>query len=356
MTANLSLSPMSRALNARPDGVDIIGIEDRASWLAMRQSDVTASVAAALVGVHPWQTAFGLHMLKSGQAHEEVDSEPRIEGDRIIFPPAARGLSFERVVIEHVQALRPDWTIDYPLARYWRLPGSRIGCTPDALAADPARPGFGVVQVKTTSDFVFGKEWTDPDTRDVTIPLWIAIQAMVEAKVTGASWAAVAVMMTGLRTETVLIDIPIHNALWQRLQGEVALFWDRVAAGTPPDPDYNRDGALIARLYADSDGDTITIEGDKAERLSIVLMQREALKAREADGNAANKDRKPLDAEIIHILGNAEAGRLPDGRIIKARTTRRDGYQVAPTSYRTVTVKGGAPASSAASFPTSGSF
>jgi predicted phage-related endonuclease len=335
-----SLSPLSRALNAKPEDVEIIAIEDRPSWLAMRGRDVTASAAAALVGVHPWQTAFGLHMLKTGQASEDVDSEPRIEGDRIVFPPAARGLSFEHVVIQHVQALRPSWTVDYPLARYWRMPADRIGATPDALAADPARPGFGVVQVKTTSDFVFGKEWTDPDTRELAIPLHVAIQALVEAKVTGASWAAVAVMMAGLRTETALIDIPLHDALWGRLRGEVELFWKRIAAETPPDPDYNRDRALIASLYADSDGGVVEIEGAKAERLACVLKQREALKAREADGNAAAKDRKAFDAEIIHILGNAEAGRMPDGRIVKARTTRSDAYAVAATSYRTVTVKG----------------
>jgi predicted phage-related endonuclease len=335
---SLSLSPMSRALNARAEGVEIVPVTDRASWLAMREQDVTASVAGALLGVHPYQTAFGLHLIKTGQAVDEVDSEPEFREDRIVFPPAARGNSFEPIVIQHVRMLRPTWTIDYPLARYWRLPAARIGCTPDALVADPARPGFGCVQIKTTSDFLFKKTWTDPDTGDVTIPLWVAIQAMVEAKVTGASWAVVAVMMTGLRTETVLIDIPLHDGLWQKFQGEVALFWQRIDAGTPPDPDYNRDGDLIRRLFAVSDGTVLDIEGDKAAAIAEIIASREKLKVTEKAGSEAARERREIDDRIIFALGNAEAGRLPDGTLITARTTNRKTYTVHASSYRTVAV------------------
>lgn len=333
------LSPLSRALNARPEGVEIVPIESRDQWLAARQSDVTASAAASLLGAHPWQTAFGLHMLKTGQAVEEVVSEPQLYDDRIVFPPAARGIDFEPHVIRHAMAMRPTWEITYPLERYWRMPGARIGCTPDALAVDLARHGFGVIQAKTTSDFLFNKEWTDPDTREVSIPLWIAVQAMVEAKVTGASWAAVAVMMIGLRTETVLIDIPIHAALWQRLQGEVALFWQRVEAGTPPDPDYNRDGDLIRRIYADAGDDVVDVEGDRALRIIGILGRRAMLKAVEKSASDAEKERKALDAELIHAAGNAAGVRLPDGTVVMAKTINRKGFTVQPSSYRQVSVK-----------------
>jgi predicted phage-related endonuclease len=338
MTSTTQISPVALALASLPEGVVSIPIISREQWLANRENDVTASAVAALVGTHPYQTAFGLHMLKTGQAFEDVDSEPQISADRLILPPAARGLSFERTVIEHVQMLRPAWRISYPVGSYFRIPSSRIGCTPDAIAIDPDRPGFGVVQVKTTSDFIFDKQWTDPDTRELLIPLHVAIQALVEARVTGASWACVAVMMIGLRTETVLIDIPLHAPLWGRIQGEVVLFWQRIKDGAPPDPDYNRDAALIARLYAESDGSVAKIDDGKAGRMVAVLEQREGLKAREADGSAAAKDRKAIDAEIIHILGNAEAGRLPDGRVVSARTTKRAAYEVKPTSFRSVNV------------------
>jgi hypothetical protein len=69
------------------------------------------------------------------------------------------------------------------------------------------------------------------------------------------------------------------------------------------------------------------------------LAEREALKAREKDGNEAEKARKVLDAEIIHALGNASVGRLADGRIITAKTTRRAGYEVKPSSFRSVRIK-----------------
>ena len=44
--------------------------------------------------------------------------------------------------------------------------------------------------------------------------------------------------------------------------------------------------------------------------------------------------------EILAKLGNATAGRLADGRVVSAKTIRRAGYSVQPSSYRPVKIKG----------------
>jgi hypothetical protein len=88
MTTATQISPVALALASLPEGVVSIPIIIREQWLANRENDVTASAVAALVGTHPYQTAFGLHMLKTGQrgSRDAAARRPwpfvRTDGDR----------------------------------------------------------------------------------------------------------------------------------------------------------------------------------------------------------------------------------------------------------------------------------
>lgn len=334
------LSPEALALALLPEGVITERTRDRAHWLALRERDVTASSAGALFGIHPYQTAFGLWGEKTGKIVEEVDDRPKIEGDVAIFPPIARGNLFEPPSVEALRLIRPEWRVAYPLGRYWSMTKARIGATPDVLAIDPARPGFGSVQMKTVAPQVFRETWRDKDTGEIVPPLWIALQALVEARLTGASWAAVAALIVDYDCRLVVKEIPISDRAWGGLVERVAAFWGQVKAGTTPDPDFLRDGALIMRLFAESD-ERASVDLSADARAAELVARREELKAIEAAGNVAEKDRKTVDAELIFKLGNAETGILPGGGVITAKTARRGGYEVKPTSYRSVKIKGG---------------
>ena len=302
---------------------------DDATWHAARSKDVTASVAAALLGAHEFETRLSLFMAKTGHADLIEESEPM-----------RRGRLLEPVAVQIIRERHPDWTIRYNNGsdrHYYRDAKARIGATPDIEVRDPER-GFGVIQIKSVEGSVYRRKWANED-REPDPPVWIAVQAMIEATLTGATWAAVAPLVVGHGIDLPEIDIPLHTGIMARLRSEVADFWRRVAANDPPDPDFGRDGALIAALYADDDGDMVDLS-DNSRAIELVAA-REALKSRESDGAAAAKERKTIDAELIHALGNAACGRLADGRIIEAKTIRRDGYTVEPTSYRAVKIKEG---------------
>src|SRR6266702_1736326 len=120
--------------------IEKIKIESREHWLSqLRPADVTASVAGALLGVHPYMTAFGLYLLKAKQ----ITEDPEETG------PMRRGRLLESVAVQILREDRPDWTIhDHPIGYYYRDPASRIGATPDMLVTDE-HCKLGVVQLNS---------------------------------------------------------------------------------------------------------------------------------------------------------------------------------------------------------------
>lgn len=303
--------------------IEIIRPADRRAWLDARRHDVTASQAACLLGVHPYTTAYGLWAEKSG----------RVASDDADNPVLRRGRLLEPVVIEMLREDRPDWTVEYRRDNaYFRNPQDRIGATPDAFATRPDIFGQGVVQVKTIADDKFRREWIDAETGEVVLPLWIAVQAIVEATLTGATWACVAVMVIGRGIDLQIIDVPLNTRVMERLRREVREFWRMVDEGIEPEIDWNRDGAAVAEVYRDSMPD----RKDLTALVEIDTAAGRFVDAREAH-NVSGKAIDALRPRILHALGSAEAGFTLNWNII-ARTSVRVGSNGQPVKSRSLRI------------------
>jgi hypothetical protein len=323
-------------VSARQPAIQRIPIESRAQWLEMRKQDVTASAAACLFGLpgdESEQTAFRLYMLKTGAIEEEND-EPKIDGDEIVFSSMGRGSFLEDKAADALRLLKPHWTVQ-KCPYYYRDPAARLGATPDLLVHDPER-GFGTVQIKNPERSVYHSDKWKAD-GEFEAPLAYAIQTSVEAHLTDAKWAAVGAFVVGHKTVFRLFDIPIRPSLIIRTRELVDDFWRRVRENDPYDPDFGRDGDLIARLYADDDGSEteIAATNDLLHKLEL----REHFLAVEKAARAAEEARATIDAELRFLLKNAVRGRLPDGRLVEAKTIRTKGYSVEPKSYRPIKIK-----------------
>jgi hypothetical protein len=295
--------------------------------LEQRKSFVTASVAAALFGCHPYQSPYALWAEKSGLVSEEKAETPAMRRGRLLEP----------VLLELLREEFPTWTI-VPCTKFYSDAKVRIGATPDFLATRPDIAGLGIIQGKTAGKFAFRKGWTDAD-GDLAVPTWIGIQTSTEAALTGASWAAVAAMSLGdggldLHVE----DVPLLPALVARLRTLAKDFWRRVAENDPYEPNYGRDAALISQLWNGEDGPLLELGEDAA--VGDLLDRRRALKAREADGARATRERKDdIDPRLINRLGNARGARIADGRSYTVKIVRKKAYPVAATQYPQITVK-----------------
>jgi YqaJ-like recombinase protein len=302
--------------------IERIAIESREQWLACRSQDVTASIAGALLGVHPYSTAYGLYLLKKGLIAED----PEETG------PMRRGRLLEPVAVQMLREDRPDWTIEeYPIGFYYRDPAARVGATPDVFATDErGRPG--IVQLKSVEPSVFRREWRT-ESGMVEPPLWIVVQAIIETYLTGREWAAVAPLVVGFGLELPIIDIPVHAGVFERIKAEVDAFWQRIDAGRPYDPDYARDGSLIAQLYPQDNGVEIDLSGDNETPLFV-----DQLENARAAKKAAEADEKTAKAALSSKLGEASIALLSDGRRISHKSQTRKAYFVNETSFRVLKV------------------
>ncbi len=319
----VSLEAMAAVL---PAGVERWRASDRAAWKRMRQRDITASIVGALVDVHDFASPFSVWAEKSGKVKPDAEETAAME----------RGTLLEPVAVELIRRRHPDWTILYPVDWYYREAANRVGCTPDVFVLIPGRPGFFIIQIKSAEPMVFRQKWQQDGT--ITPPLWISMQAVTEATLTGASGAMVGVLRVGHGLDFDLIEVPLHMALMNRLRRESLAMWSRIERDDPPPVTAygdDRDGRTIRALYPNADeGLMKDLTGNN--RVRELLARRLELQARESDGAAATKERRAIDAEFIHLLQDAAYGSVGDGRVVAAKVRRTAHGKTS----RTITIQG----------------
>ena len=296
--------------------VEIIPTTDRAAWLRLRSRDVTASTVGALFDghdgatLHPYLTRLGLWMLKTGRAPDSAADDGAIRRGRVL----------EVAAVEYLRELRPDWRITYSAREntYYRDPDARLGATPDVLVECPQR-GRGVVQIKSVEASKFRRDWLDSD-GVAEVPLWIALQASVEAHLTGAEWAAVCPLVVSYDLEMPIIDVPLLPGVMAAVKARVAEFWGDVADDREPVADNARDGSLLDRIYAVGDPNNAVDLRALMPRLDEMLAARAAASEDRARAVARMTE---IDTAVKAALGAAETGFIGDGRSITWRTHRR---------------------------------
>jgi hypothetical protein len=319
------------------DGVVSRQIAGRSEWLGWRQANVNASEAACLWSdaAHPHLTAYKLWAMRSGKLADEADNRAM-----------KRGRLLEDDALEILSEERPGWQMWQPNV-YLHHPEWRIGATPDAyaernatneeLAEGRGHRRFGNIQIKTVGLWAFRKHWIDPDTGQVEVPLWIAVQASIEALLTGADWTTVAALVVsdGGTLELNVIDVELKPALIAALRPKVNDFWRRVRDGDPYPIDFGRDVDSVFEVYRDEDGSQIDLTGD--EDVERFLEERAALKALEKEGENARVRRRALDAKLMTRMGNAKKALMGDRYIVAARI-HKNAYNVPAQDYRFVRV------------------
>lgn len=299
--------------------IERVNVRTSAEWHARRSRDVTASVVGALFGVHEFVTPYALWAFKSG----------RVQSDPEETPAMLRGQLLEPVAVKLLRRQRPAWKIKHNTnpGDYWRDDEVRLGATPDVLAVDKKR-GPGIVQIKSVEQGVFRRKWLAGS--DIPEPpFWIAMQAVVEAYLTGSKWAAVAPIVVGHGVDMPIIDIPILEGAIERIRAKCAAFWELVESGAEVVPDYSLDAGLIERMYEREEGEEIDLTRDN--QIYELIAERHRLKA---DVTEAERKVAAVEAEIKHKMQGASIAHLAGGKKITWLTQKRAGYFAPPKEFR----------------------
>lgn len=291
-------------------------ITDNETWLGWRKNDITASTIGALVGNHPYETALGLFVAKSGFELPPLDSD-------VLW----RGLLYESAVAMAAGQKHPEWKIT-KANEYLRDPEARIGATPDFYVEGDPR-GRMILQAKTVAPREFKANWTDDQP-----PFWISLQTICEAMLDDAALGIVAALVVDpYRPFVQLYEVPRHPGAEARLRSAVAQFWQDVKDGREPNPDYGRDSDLLAALYP-SEVPLKAIDLISDNRLPEILAERADIKKRMKADEARCKE---IETEVKFKLGDAEIGTLLNWHITW-KTQRRAEHWVKASEFRVMRI------------------
>ncbi len=298
--------------------VEITAISSPQQWHALRAQVVGASEAGALVGEHEYLSYWALWARKAGILPAPDDNRAMERGRRL-----------EPVAIDMIRDRYPEWDCMIPHSHYADHEFG-LGCTPDLLALDQER-GSGIVQIKSVASRVFRKDWRG-DGDGIRVPIWIAIQALMEADLCGAQWAYVAALVVDHEIDLHMIEIPLHPKIVETIKTEALAFWRAVLARQEPEPDYRRDSALIRAALAPEDGSEVDLS--QWNELPELLQQRDAALriVKDAQGEA-----DAIKARIEHRMGPASIARF-NGGSISFKTVHKQAYNVKASSYRQLRV------------------
>ena len=263
-----------------------------------RASVVGASEVAALFDASPYLTHFELWHRKNGTVatpdfnHVGEDGTP--EDERIYW-----GVKLEAAIIEAAKE-RFGYT-DREQVKHLTN-GKGLGGHPDRRVICPKR-GPGVLEIKTV-DWLVRKGWGDEP------PMHYLLQSQAYQGLDGVAWGDVLVLVGGNKLERFCYDF--RPKIYTEIERRVEAFWQSVASGQAPKPDYTRDGDTIRELNASPSDAVIDLKGDNLA--AIAAAEYQAGKEMEKQGKARAE---AALAELVDKMGDHNVALL-DGFTFKA--------------------------------------
>lgn len=288
----------------------IIPYTSQEAWLAERVQNVTSTECAALFNASPYVTPFELyHAKKTGVIEQRADT-PRMRWGRRLQDPIALGVAEDqgievRKMDEYIREteMRAGASFDFKI----------VGINAHGIKSDLARrlldTGNGIMEIKTVDPSVFKEAWLIADGEVIEAPPHIELQVQHQMLVSGMQWALIVALIGGNRVS--VIERAYDPELGAAIVRKIKEFWQLVAAGTPPAPDYSRDYDTIRALYLRATaGKLLDAREDKELNFWCGLYQELGVEMK-----AMENERNATRAKILERIGDAARVVLAEGSI-----------------------------------------
>ena len=281
-----------------------IAFTTEADWLNARKGDVTSTEAAGLFDAGAYdnsRTFYELYNIKSGLlAPAPFKGSDRTKWGNRLESAIAFGIAEDYGLIVE------------PFKVYMRIPEVRMGSSFDfrivGLADDYAgdetirnvfrEHGHGIMEVKNIDAMQFRRNWID-DGESIEATPQIEMQVQHQLEVADLNWSLIAPLVGGNTPKVVVRERDLE--VGAMIRAKAAELWDRVAAGNPPEPNFERDADTISKLYVNNNG--VEIDMSDNDRLITLCAEHEAAKV---EKSAAEKRQKAAKAEILTIIEAAK--------------------------------------------------
>ncbi|MEQ8720982.1 MAG: YqaJ viral recombinase family protein [Sandaracinaceae bacterium] len=309
-----------------PAFVVVCDESDRDRWLEERRKLITASRAAAILGVGSYdETPLSIWAELTGRVEREPFTPEQLERFE-------HGHLFEDPIAE-LAATREGWALErwQQLIRSTRWPW--LGATPDYRVYASGRPGPGALQVKTVGPFA-DRAWEEGP------PVDVVVQVQQELAVSGYQWGAIAACFAFRRT--VVFYVEAAPALHEEIVAGTARFLEDVRAGREPEPVKPIDLRHLVKLHPDDNGDTVDLSGLENIAAREVELSGKLSEVRKA-ARDLEAERDVLRAKLAARIGDATFGEIPGFCRYSFKRSDRKEFTVAAKTLRTLRrEKGGA--------------
>ena len=242
-------------------------------WLAERRKGIGSSDAGTIMGTSPFQTPYGLWLLKRGLAEPVKESDAMFNG-HILEPATAEWF-----------AAKTGATIDYSSEGDWiaadtehdwrRVSPDRLYWEAGTPEAERTRENALVLELKSTSTFIDADE----------IPLHWYCQVQYQLGVLGKKRGSICWISGSPTLHFGWAPVEFNAAFYKVLTEKIDWFWLDCVNGDEVPPDTNADDTL-RRFPMSAPG--VTAEADPSvfeawESLTKVRRQLKELEGREAE-------------------------------------------------------------------------
>lgn len=286
-----------------------------AEWLAARRTGIGASEIAAVLGVSRFASPASVWADKCGLG-EPLGEIERLRWGKRLQRPIADGFVAET----GRELLDPG---PYVLLRSTRYPW--LVMSPDYFQRWGGPSKLGVLEIKNVGEYS-RRDWLDEP------PVGYQLQVQAQLLVTGLGWGTLAALIGG--AELVFADLVRHADAAEWILDAAAVFWTYVQRETPPP---QLDGSeqttrALKRLYPTADAGRVVPLPEAAADWDRTIIEGEAAIAEFEERVDAAKN------QLRAAIADAEAGRLPDGRVWTNKLETRKGYTktVEPWAGRTL--------------------
>ncbi len=265
------------------------------AWYAARNSGFGASEIAAVAGLSQYQTPYEVFLRKTGQLPEFGGNDSTRLGTKL-----------EPIIVSEFTEETGIKAKQYPCPMLRHPRHSFLYATPDALLETDE-----VLECKATGWRIAKDQYGDDGTDD--IPTEHLCQAQLQLEVTGLDVAHLACLVDGRHLRLFVVRKNVE--LIDRLIYAAAELWSRIQKNDPPAPDWGHESTLgvIKTLYGSiDDGKIVTLSAEARDAWS----RYEDLGKEE---KAAKEQREKEKARVLAEIGDAAAGDLGDGRVVRRK-------------------------------------